>query len=94
MLETERLSVQRLTIKRRSAPGRRVEPVRLGLEAGAIDRIAEQRMADMGEMDPDLVRAPGLQPARDQRRRPSGSSTRQCVTAMRPRARDHAIRSR
>ena len=34
-----------------------------GLEAGAVDRIAHQRVADMGEMDPDLMGAAGLQPA-------------------------------
>ena len=38
----------------------------LGLEAGAVDVVAEQRMADGGKMDPDLVGAAGFQPAFDQ----------------------------
>src|SRR5579864_7600448 len=36
-------------------------------EMRPVDRITEQRMAGMGEMDPDLVRAPRLQPAGQQR---------------------------
>ena len=35
--------------------------------AAAIDRIADNRMADMGHMDADLMGASGLQPAFDQR---------------------------
>src|SRR5580704_4463432 len=38
----------------------------LGLEAGAVDIVAQKRMPDGGEVDPDLVGAPGLQPAFDQ----------------------------
>ncbi len=37
-----------------------------GLIAGAIKRIAEDRVADVGHVDADLVGAPGLQPAADQ----------------------------
>src|SRR6516164_35533 len=32
-----------------------------------IDGVAEQRMADMGKVHPDLVGAPGLEPAGEQR---------------------------
>ncbi len=35
----------------------------------SIDRIADQGVPGMGHVRPDLVRAPGLQPALDQRRR-------------------------
>src|SRR4051812_46304703 len=37
------------------------EPGSLGLEARPIDRIAHQRMADMGEMDADLMGPASLQ---------------------------------
>src|SRR6516164_11009954 len=40
----------------------------LGLEAAAIDVVAEQGMADRGEVDADLVGAPGLEPAGDEAR--------------------------
>ena len=52
------------------APARaaRRQQRRLGLEAGPVDVVAEQRMADMGEMHPDLVGAAGLQPAGEQAR--------------------------
>src|SRR5688572_16278548 len=33
----------------------------LGLEAGPIDGIAQERVADMGEVHPDLVGSPRLQ---------------------------------
>src|SRR5260370_40575740 len=39
-----------------------------GLEMRAIDAVAEQRMADMGEMHPDLMGAPGLELAGQERR--------------------------
>src|ERR1700730_8002723 len=48
--------------------GRRRELIRLGLEARAIDRIAEERMADGSEMDPQLMRASRLQAACEQAR--------------------------
>ena len=41
---------------------------RLGLEARAVDVVAQQRMADMGQMHPDLVGAAGFQPAGEQAR--------------------------
>src|SRR5262249_2193543 len=40
----------------------------LGLEAAAVDVVAEERMPDRGEVDADLVGAPGLEPAGDQAR--------------------------
>src|SRR3954453_10946332 len=39
-----------------------------GFEMGAIDAVAHQGMADMGEMHPDLVGAAGLELASQQRR--------------------------
>src|SRR5262252_4521388 len=39
-----------------------------GFEAAAIDGVAEERMPDRGEVDADLMRAPGLEPARDEAR--------------------------
>ena len=39
----------------------------LGLEVRAIDAVAQQRMADMGEMHPDLMGAAGLELAGQQR---------------------------
>src|SRR5829696_3318466 len=46
--------------------GRRQQSGSLGPKTGAVDAIAQQGMADMGEMDSDLVGAPGLQPAGEQ----------------------------
>src|SRR5262249_34198922 len=40
----------------------------LGLEAAAVDGVAEQRMPDRGEVDADLVGAPGLEPAGEKAR--------------------------
>src|ERR1700720_746944 len=39
------------------------EAIRLGLEAGAVNLVAQKRVADGGEMDADLVGASGLEPA-------------------------------
>ena len=39
----------------------------LGLEVRAVDGIAHQRMADMGEVHPDLMSPSGLEPAGEQR---------------------------
>ena len=48
-------------------------PARCGRSAAAgaraIDRVADQRMADMRQMHADLVRAAGGEPAFEQRRR-------------------------
>ena len=46
------------------APG--TEVAGLGFEMRAIDAIAHQRMADMGQMHPDLMGASGLQLAGQQ----------------------------
>src|SRR3954464_13091296 len=40
----------------------------LGLEAGPVGVVAEQRVADMGEMYSDLMSAAGFQPARKEAR--------------------------
>src|SRR6266481_6751285 len=40
----------------------------LVLEAAAIDGVAEERMPDRGEVDADLMGAPGLEPAGDEAR--------------------------
>ena len=40
----------------------------LGFEVRAVDAVAHQRVADVSKMDPDLVGAPGLELARQQRR--------------------------
>jgi hypothetical protein len=68
MREAQRRGVQRLAREGRDGaapPGR--QRLRRHLAAPAIDRIADQPVADMGHVHPDLVRAPGLQPAFDQR---------------------------
>ena len=44
----------------------RIEECDLGLEAGAVSVVAEQRVADMGEMHADLVSTAGFQPAGEQ----------------------------
>src|SRR6187399_1031967 len=41
---------------------------RLGLEAGAVGIVAEQRMAQMSQMHADLMGPAGLQPAGEQAR--------------------------
>src|SRR5215472_4488814 len=40
----------------------------LGFEAAAVDAVAEERMPDRGEVDADLMRAPGFEPAGDEAR--------------------------
>ena len=56
--------------------------------AAAVDGVADQRMPGEGHVHADLVGAPGLEPALDQRRagalRPNRSSTRARVTAGLP----------
>src|SRR6056297_870958 len=58
--EAEPAGMERLARETCERAGRRT--------AAAIDRVADQRMADMRRMDPDLVRAPRLEPAFDERR--------------------------
>ena len=67
MGETQDGGVERLASecgKRR--PGSGPKPRGLGVEPGAIDRGADQRMTDGRQMDPDLVRPAGLEPAGEQ----------------------------
>src|SRR5438045_9406514 len=69
VLEAQNMGMKGLAIK----PGEGIagcgtEQCRLGLESGPVNPVGEQRMADMGEMDPDLVGAPGFQPAGKQAR--------------------------
>jgi len=49
--------------------GRLRQPAGLGLEARPVGLVAQQRVAEMRQMHPDLVGAAGLQPAFDQARR-------------------------
>ena len=69
MREAERSRVQRLAAEAARAPPASAPEAcaALVLEARAVDRIAEQRNADRGEMHADLMGAPGLQPAFEQR---------------------------
>ena len=62
MLQNQQIGVERLPAKGgKSRLGRGSKLVCLGLEAGPIDIIAEQWMADMGKMHPDLVGAASLE---------------------------------
>src|ERR1043166_6919811 len=45
----------------------RAELAGLGLEMRAVDGIPQKGVADMGQMHPDLVGPPGLEPAGEQR---------------------------
>ncbi len=67
MLESEGGGVERLPAERseRRLASSPSSP-RLGLEARAIDRVAQERMADRGHMNADLMRAAGLQFAGDE----------------------------
>src|SRR5262249_21936166 len=69
MLDTEQIGMQSLSAKGfERGFGVVGELIRLGLEAAAIDVVAEQGVPDRGEVDADLVGAPGLEPAGDQAR--------------------------
>ena len=71
-----RSSDARRPIARRAAPGGEASPslelqrlgklAQLGLEAPAIERVADQGMADMGEMHAHLMGASGLERAFEQ----------------------------
>ena len=64
MREGEGIGVEGLAAKRRErVPGHRGKPAGLGLKAGAVGRIAHDRVADMGQVDADLVGAAGLERA-------------------------------
>ena len=67
MLEAERPGVERLALEFHERGRCRLRQLMgAGGKARAVDRIAEQRVADMGHVDADLVGPPGLQPAFDQ----------------------------
>ena len=68
VLELKQVGMQRLAAKIvDNAPCVVRQPVRLGLESRAIFRVANERVADMGHVHPDLVGAAGLQTAFDER---------------------------
>ena len=61
------MGMQRLSAKSLKGLARsRMEQRGLGFEAGAVGVVAEQRVADVGEVDSDLVGAAGFQPAGEQ----------------------------
>src|SRR5258708_4855337 len=67
MFDAEQIGMQGLSAKGlEGRSGLGGEAGGLGLEASAIDVVAEERMADRGKMDADLMGAPGLQPAGQQ----------------------------
>src|SRR5262245_66119172 len=69
MFDTEEIGMQSLSAKGvERGSGIVGELIRLGLEAAAVDGVAEERMPDRGEVDADLVGAPGVEPAGDQAR--------------------------
>src|SRR5258708_19507684 len=69
MFDTEEIGMQSLSAKGlERGSGVVGELASLGLEAAAIDRVAEEGMPDRGEGDADLMRAPGLEPAGDEAR--------------------------
>src|SRR3954469_19235145 len=60
--DNQQISMQGLSAKGlKGLGGLRGQPGGPGLEARPIDRIAHERMADMGEMDPDLMGPAGLE---------------------------------
>src|SRR5262249_15694432 len=64
VFEAQHVGMERLAIKigeRLTSGG--AEQSRLGLEPRPIDAVPEQRAADMGKMDPDLMGPAGLEPA-------------------------------
>src|SRR5947209_3485297 len=64
MFERQQISVERLPPERLECRGSlRGQAGRLGLETGAVKRITQQGMAEMGKVYADLMRASGFQPA-------------------------------
>ena len=64
VLEAQYMGVQGLSAKGLERSARVFGQVdRLGLETRAVGVVSEQRMAQMGEMHPDLVLPAGLQTA-------------------------------
>src|SRR5437879_13486539 len=67
--EAQDMGMKGLAIKPgEGVAGFRAEQRRLGLESRSIDPVAEQGMADMGKMHPDLVGPAGFQPTGKQAR--------------------------
>ena len=68
VLQDQQISMEGLPAKSRQRRlALRAELARLGFETGAINVVAEQRMAEMGEVDADLMGAAGLELAGQQR---------------------------
>src|SRR5437762_2529602 len=64
VLEGQAIGMQRLPSEvLQRAGGLRREPRCLGLEAGSVHGVTQERMTDRAEMDADLVCPPGFQPA-------------------------------
>src|SRR5262249_51015995 len=76
MLEAQHMGMERLAIKigERFA-GLGAEQRCLGLEPRPIDAVAEQRVADMGKMHPNLMRPAGFEPAGQKARHRTASDT-------------------
>src|SRR6185312_14840612 len=70
MNEPERLRVQRLPWKACDSRAQFARPRDAPAAAAAVDGVADHRVAALGEVDPDLVGAPGGEPAFDQRGAP------------------------
>ena len=69
VFQSQEVCVQRLAAESgQGCPALGAEMAGLGLEVRAIDRIAQKGVADMGQMHPDLMGAPGLELAGQQRR--------------------------
>src|SRR5262245_51952358 len=64
MFDIEEIGMQGLSAKGlEGGSGGGREVIRLGLEARPVDVVAEQGMANRGQVDPNLMGAAGLQPA-------------------------------
>src|SRR6185437_2141797 len=64
VLKAQEIGVQRLAAEGfQGGAGRGREQAGLGLEAGSVSSVAQDRVADMGEVDPDLVGTAGIQGA-------------------------------
>ncbi len=67
MNESQRRSVQRLTRKAVDLDCHRAQQLFRNAPPPTINRIADQRVTDMGHVNPDLMCPPGFQPARHTR---------------------------
>src|SRR5882724_1349799 len=71
--------MQRLASKgRQCGLAFKAEMTGLGLEMWAIDGISHQGMADMGEMHPDLMGPPGIEPAGEEAGDRPAVASRKC----------------